>query len=129
MGVQVPPSAPNTICPDRITIRGAKAIAGRAHDVVRRPIVPGGDIVALVEEEVKRLPKAPGRDCLFNLIKSTPPTLKYESGIILPEGDLVIVLGRFSNFGTPVNWSAARRQDQSLVSFLSRLSPVARFLT
>ena len=116
MGVQVRASAPSSYCPDRITIRGSKAISGRAHDLVRRPIVPGGDIVALVEEEVKRLPKAPGRDCLFNLIKSTPPTLKYELGIILPEGDLVIVLGRFSNFGTPVNWSTARRQDQSLVS-------------
>jgi predicted SnoaL-like aldol condensation-catalyzing enzyme len=49
----------------------------------------------------------PGRDGLFNLIKSLPPTLKYESGTIAAEGDFVIVHGRFSNFGLPVNWIAA----------------------
>jgi predicted SnoaL-like aldol condensation-catalyzing enzyme len=50
---------------------------------------------------------APGRDGLFNLIKSIPPTLKYEPGTILAEGDFVIVHGRFSGFGAPVNWIAA----------------------
>ena len=50
---------------------------------------------------------APGRDGLFNLIKSLPPTLKHEPGVILAEGDLVIVHGRFSGFGAPVNWIAA----------------------
>lgn len=49
----------------------------------------------------------PGRDGLFNLVKSIPPTLKYEPGVILAEGDFVIVHGRFSNFGLPVNWIAA----------------------
>ena len=49
----------------------------------------------------------PGRDGLFNLIKSIPPTLKYEPGVIVAEGDLVIVHGRFSGFGAPVNWIAA----------------------
>jgi predicted SnoaL-like aldol condensation-catalyzing enzyme len=49
----------------------------------------------------------PGREGLFNLIKSIPPTLKYESGIIVAEGDFVIVHGRFSGFGEPVNWVAA----------------------
>ena len=61
---------------------------------------------------------APGREGLFNLIKSLPPTLKYESGMILAEGDLVIVHGRFSGFGAPVNWIAAdivRIQDGVLV--------------
>ena len=38
----------------------------------------------------------PGRDGLFNLIKSTPPALKYEPGIIVAEGDFVIIHGRFS---------------------------------
>jgi predicted SnoaL-like aldol condensation-catalyzing enzyme len=47
---------------------------------------------------------APGRDGLFNLIKSIPPTLKYEPGTIVAEGDFVIVHGRFSGFGAPVNW-------------------------
>jgi predicted SnoaL-like aldol condensation-catalyzing enzyme len=50
---------------------------------------------------------APGREGLFNLIKSVPPTLKYEPGMIVADGDLVIVHGRFSNLGLPVNWIAA----------------------
>ena len=49
----------------------------------------------------------PGRAGLFNLIKSLPPTLKYEPGVILAGGDFVIVHGRFSGFGAPVNWVAA----------------------
>src|SRR3989441_11909672 len=49
----------------------------------------------------------PGRDGLFNLIKSIPPTLKYEPGMIVADGDIVIVHGRFSGFGAPVNWIAA----------------------
>jgi predicted SnoaL-like aldol condensation-catalyzing enzyme len=50
---------------------------------------------------------APGREGLFNLIKSLPPTLKYEPGTIVAEGDFVIVHGRFSDFGGPANWIAA----------------------
>src|SRR5258707_5323722 len=50
---------------------------------------------------------APGREGLFDLIKSLPPTLKYEPGTIVAEGNFVIVHGRFSNFGLPVNWIAA----------------------
>ena len=49
----------------------------------------------------------PGREGLFDLIKSLPPTLKYEPGTIVAEGDYVIVHGRFSGFGQPVNWIAA----------------------
>jgi predicted SnoaL-like aldol condensation-catalyzing enzyme len=48
-----------------------------------------------------------GRDGLFNLIKSIPPTLRYEPGAIVAEKDFVIVHGRFSGFGQPVNWIAA----------------------
>ena len=61
---------------------------------------------------------APGRDGLFNLIKSIPQTLKYEPGTIVAEGDFVIVHGRFSGFAAPVNWIAAdivRNQDGILV--------------
>src|SRR6266481_2871027 len=50
---------------------------------------------------------AAGREGLFDLIKSLPPTLKYESGTIVAEGDFVIVHGRFSGFGAPVNWIAS----------------------
>jgi len=61
---------------------------------------------------------APGREGLFDLIKSTPPTLKYEPGTIVAEGDFVIVHGRFSGIGLPVNWIAAdilRLKDGVLV--------------
>jgi predicted SnoaL-like aldol condensation-catalyzing enzyme len=49
----------------------------------------------------------PGRDGLFNLVKSTPPTLRYEPGVIGAEGDFVIIHGRFSGIGLPGNWIAA----------------------
>ena len=48
----------------------------------------------------------PGREGLFNLVKSLPPTLKDEPGTIVADGDFVIVHGRFSGF-LPVNWIAA----------------------
>jgi predicted SnoaL-like aldol condensation-catalyzing enzyme len=50
---------------------------------------------------------APGREGLFDLIKGIPPTLRYEYGVIVAEGDFVIVHGRFSEFGGPANWIAA----------------------
>ena len=49
----------------------------------------------------------PGREGLFDLVKSLPPTLKYEHGTIVAEGNFVILHGRFSNFGLAVNWIAA----------------------
>ncbi len=49
----------------------------------------------------------PGRDGLFDLIKSLPSTLRYEPGTIIAEGEWVIVHGRFSGFGGPANWIAA----------------------
>src|SRR5205807_1566360 len=49
---------------------------------------------------------APGREGLFNLIKSMPTTLKYEPAVIVADGNLVVVHGRFSGFGAPVNWIA-----------------------
>ena len=49
----------------------------------------------------------PGRDGLFNLIRSSPPTLRYEHQLIVAEGDYVIVHGRFSGTGRPVAWIAA----------------------
>src|ERR1700756_4394897 len=61
---------------------------------------------------------APGREGLFSLIKSLPPTLKYEPGTIVAEGDFVMVNGRFSGLGQAVNWIAAdilRIKDRILV--------------
>ena len=60
----------------------------------------------------------PGRDGLFNLVKAAPPSLKYEPGVTVAEGDYVILHGRFSNIGLPVNWIAAdivRLKDGILV--------------
>jgi predicted SnoaL-like aldol condensation-catalyzing enzyme len=48
----------------------------------------------------------PGRDGLFNLVKRLPPTLKYEPGTIVADGEFVIVHGRFSGFQA-VSWIAA----------------------
>ena len=48
-----------------------------------------------------------GRDGLFNLIKASPRSLRYEHGLIMAEGDFVIVHGRYSNTGLPVNWIVA----------------------
>jgi PAS domain S-box-containing protein len=50
--------------------------------------------------------------------QSIPPTLKYEPGVIVADGDFVIVHGRFSGFGLSVNWIAAdilRIEDGILV--------------
>ena len=49
----------------------------------------------------------PGRDGLFDLVRSLPATLKYEHDLIVAEGDYVISHGRFSGRGSPVNWIAA----------------------
>ena len=43
---------------------------------------------------------APGREGLFNLVKSAPPNLQYEPGLIVAEGDFVIAHGRFSGART-----------------------------
>jgi predicted SnoaL-like aldol condensation-catalyzing enzyme len=50
---------------------------------------------------------APGRDGLFDLVKSLPATLRYEHGLILADREFVILHGRFSGHGRPRNWIAA----------------------
>ena len=49
----------------------------------------------------------PGRDGLFNLVRSMPASLKYEPGVIVAENDYMIVHGRFSGTGRPRSWIAA----------------------
>jgi predicted SnoaL-like aldol condensation-catalyzing enzyme len=39
----------------------------------------------------------PGRDGLFNLVKSMPAGAKWEHGIIMAEGDNVMIHSRYSN--------------------------------
>src|SRR3984885_6999471 len=50
---------------------------------------------------------APGRDGLFNLVRSVPDTLRYENDVIMAEGDYVMLHGRFSGNGRPRAWIAA----------------------
>jgi predicted SnoaL-like aldol condensation-catalyzing enzyme len=50
---------------------------------------------------------APGREGLFNLVRSAPNTLRYENQLIVAEGDYVIAHGRFTGIGRPAAWIAA----------------------
>ena len=48
----------------------------------------------------------PGREGLFNMIKGLPDGLRYENGLMVANGDYVVLHGRFSGIGLPVNWIA-----------------------
>jgi predicted SnoaL-like aldol condensation-catalyzing enzyme len=50
---------------------------------------------------------APGRDGLFDLVKSLPATLRYENHLAVASGDFVILHGRFSGHGLPAAWVVA----------------------
>ncbi len=50
---------------------------------------------------------APGREGLFELVKAAPDTLRYENGLIVAEGDYVLLHGRYSGLGQPINWIVA----------------------
>jgi predicted SnoaL-like aldol condensation-catalyzing enzyme len=43
---------------------------------------------------------APGREGLFDLVKGPPESFRYEPGVIVAEGDYVILHGRFSALGS-----------------------------
>jgi len=49
----------------------------------------------------------PGRDGLFNLVRTLPDKLRYENALIMAEGDYVMLHGRFSGHGRPRSWIAA----------------------
>jgi predicted SnoaL-like aldol condensation-catalyzing enzyme len=46
----------------------------------------------------------PGREGLRGLINALPPGPKYENQLTVANGDYVMLHGRFSNIGLPVNW-------------------------
>jgi predicted SnoaL-like aldol condensation-catalyzing enzyme len=47
----------------------------------------------------------PGRNGLFDLVKSSPATLKYENQLTLANGDFVMLHGRYSGRGPGLpNW-------------------------
>ncbi|MFL9963600.1 nuclear transport factor 2 family protein [Paraburkholderia sediminicola] len=50
---------------------------------------------------------APGREGLFDLVRTLPDRLRYENQLIVAEGDYVIAHGRFSGSGRPAAWIAA----------------------
>jgi predicted SnoaL-like aldol condensation-catalyzing enzyme len=50
----------------------------------------------------------PGRKGLFDLVKNSPTTLKYENQLILANEDFLILHGRFSGLGPGIpNWVVA----------------------
>jgi len=49
----------------------------------------------------------PGRDGLFNLVKSLPDSLRYENHVVAASRDFVLLHGRFTGHGLPAAWIAA----------------------
>ncbi len=47
---------------------------------------------------------APGREGLFDLVRAAPHELRYENALIVADGDYVMLHGRFSGIGNPINW-------------------------
>ena len=48
-----------------------------------------------------------GRDGPFQLVKASPPDMRYENGLIVADGDYVVLHGQFSNVGQPADWIVA----------------------
>ena len=48
----------------------------------------------------------PGREGLFEVVRNAPATMRYEASLVMAEGDLIMMYGRFSNIGQPANWIA-----------------------
>lgn len=60
----------------------------------------------------------PGREGLFEVVKNTPTTMRYEVNLIMAEGNLLMLHGRFSGIGQAANWIAldiVRMEDGILV--------------
>ena len=49
----------------------------------------------------------PGREGLFALVRGTSEAFRYENGLIVADGDYVLLHGRFSGLGLPANWIVA----------------------
>jgi len=46
----------------------------------------------------------PGREGLFDLVRNTPATMRYENALTVADGDYVMLHGRFSGIGQPAAW-------------------------
>ena len=55
----------------------------------------------------------PGRDGLFNLIKSLPPTLKYEAGVIVAGGEICRQAAEVALFAHSLGNESATSQTSS----------------
>jgi predicted SnoaL-like aldol condensation-catalyzing enzyme len=49
----------------------------------------------------------PGRNGLFGLVKAAPAAMRYENSLIMAEGDMLMLRGRFTNKGGSAAWIAA----------------------
>src|ERR1700674_5376173 len=49
----------------------------------------------------------PGRDGLFGLIKASPAAMRYENSLIMADGDMLMLRGRFTNKGGLAAWIGA----------------------
>src|ERR1700738_727628 len=49
----------------------------------------------------------PGREGLFELVKASPPAMRYENGLVIANGDYALLHGRFPTIGAHANWIAA----------------------
>jgi predicted SnoaL-like aldol condensation-catalyzing enzyme/predicted ester cyclase len=50
---------------------------------------------------------APGREGLFNLVKSAPAEMRYENVVAVADAEYVLLHGRFTGSGRPRAWIAA----------------------
>ncbi|HMI40836.1 MAG TPA: ester cyclase [Sphingomicrobium sp.] len=46
----------------------------------------------------------PGRDGLFGLVEAAPAAMRYENSLVMAEGDMLMLHGRFTNHGGPAAW-------------------------
>ena len=49
----------------------------------------------------------PGREGLFALVKAARADMRYENGLIVANGNYVMLHGRFANVGQPADWIVA----------------------
>lgn len=49
----------------------------------------------------------PGREGLFQLVGTAPDDLRYENGLIIANGDYVVLHGRYSGSNLPAAWVVA----------------------
>jgi hypothetical protein len=59
----------------------------------------GAEVAAFILEAQHSAYIAPGRDGLKDLIASVPADMRYEPGLVVANGDYVMIHGRYTNVG------------------------------